>query len=197
MRPRSKSYQTLPWWCSWGTHREQYTSVLALVAMAGTRPWEARYLDGWCARDLRDLRSLSVERGVEGWLIRNPVNQSEAGKSPGIETRVFQSKTSSRNNPTKGTVHFRLPFVVHGRLCLSFLITYVNKLDVIKSWDLNDRLLHEQPIRKFTKSIKKVLLSQSFSRRPTADNLEPTVSLSLCQRLVAGRNSGIMDFFFF
>ena len=44
------------------------------------------------------------------------------GKPPDIKTRVFQSKTSSRNNPTKGTVNFRLPFVAHGRLCLSLLL---------------------------------------------------------------------------
>ena len=36
--------------------------------------------------------------------------------------RHQESKTSSRNSLTKGIVNFRLPFVAHGRLCLSSLL---------------------------------------------------------------------------
>ena len=36
------------------------------------------------------------------------------GKSPAIKTRVFQSKTSSRNSATKGAVNARFPLVAHG-----------------------------------------------------------------------------------
>ena len=39
------------------------------------------------------------------------------------EKAETETETVQRNCPTKGTVNFRLPFVVHGRLCFSSLLT--------------------------------------------------------------------------
>ena len=65
------------------------------------------------------------------------------GKSPDIKTRVFQSKASSRNSATKGTVNFRLTLSVINISFVRGLAHSLRLCSVQWKWYLNCKELDE------------------------------------------------------